>query len=158
MNTRVMTLSKAEDDSHLPTLLTRHYTYLRAFAFRPARCSRHMVRCRCPSENSRGLALGIHALLCACCRATRDSLNERHMCRACGGFGRWRGGGDACVGAHIVTICMRPYHHPHLFGRVQVSQQVRYALQKRAKDFYMVIDDVSLVLPPPPCRRARGRY
>jgi hypothetical protein len=57
-----------------------------------------------------------------------------------------------------VTICMRPYHHPHLFGRVQVSQQVRYALQKRAKDFYMVIDDVSLVLPPPPCRRARGRY
>ena len=25
MNTRVMALSKAEDDSHLPTLLTRHY-------------------------------------------------------------------------------------------------------------------------------------
>jgi hypothetical protein len=47
-----------------------------------------------------------------------------------------------------VTICMRP-NHPHPRGRVQVSQQVRYALQKRAKDFYMVIDDVSLVLPPP---------
>jgi hypothetical protein len=51
--------------------------------------------------------------------------------------------------AHIVTICMRP-DNPHPRGRVQVSQQVRYALQKRAKDFYMVIDDVSLVLPPLP--------
>ena len=44
---------------------------------------------------------------------------------------------------HLTSIRMT-FHTRHYTQ--QVSQQVRTRLQQRAKDFFMVIDDVSLVL------------
>jgi len=49
------------------------------------------------------------------------------------------------IANEVLKSVVAQYNAIELIGkREPVSQQVRYALQKRAKDFYMVIDDVSL--------------